>query len=87
MAEVARQMLTHIGMQSQHIERQVRDIKFKDARIERITFELARLKAWRFGAKTEAMNAEQRQLFEETLAEDQASLEVQLQALQGLPGD
>lgn len=80
-------MLTHIGMQSQHIERQVRDIKFKDARIERITFELARLKAWRFGAKTEAMNAEQRQLFEETLAEDQASLEVQLQALQGLPGD
>ncbi len=87
MAEVARQMLTHIGMQSQHIERQVRDIKFKDARIERITFELARLKAWRFGAKTEAMNAEQRQLFEETLAEDQASLEAQLQALQGLPGD
>ena len=75
LAEVASQMLAHIGTQSLHIERQVRDIKFKDARIERITFELARLKAWRFGAKTEAMNAEQRQLFEETLAEDQASLD------------
>jgi transposase len=58
-------------------------IKFKDAKIERITFELARLKAWRFAARTEAMNAQQRQMFEDTLAEDQASLEAQLQALQG----
>lgn len=60
-----------------------REIKFKEARIERLTFELARLKAWRYGARTEAMNAEQRRLFEETLAEDQASLEEQLRALQG----
>jgi len=87
LAEVARQMLAHIASQSLHIERQARDIKFKDTKLERITFELARLKAWRFGAKTEAMNAEQRQLFEETLAEDQASLEAQLAALQGLPSE
>jgi len=60
-----------------------RAIKFKDAKIERITFELARLKAWKFGARTEAMNAQQRQMFEDTLAEDQASLEAQLQMLQG----
>ena len=31
-----------------------------------------RLKAWRFGAKTERMNAEQREIFEETFAADQA---------------
>ena len=37
--------------------------------------------AWRFDAKTERMNAEQRQLFEETLAADQADLEAQLAAL------
>ena len=30
--------------------------------------QLARLKAWKFGAKTERMNAEQRDIFEETLA-------------------
>ena len=35
-------------------------IKFKDAKLEKITFELARLKRWKFGAKTEAMTAEQR---------------------------
>ena len=35
-----------------------------------------------FGAKSEAMNAEQRDIFEETLAADQVSLEAQLAALQ-----
>ena len=36
------------------------------------------LKAWKFGAKTEALDAEQRRLFEETLAEDEASPRAQL---------
>ena len=94
LAKVAAQVLAHIGaqssridQQSQHIAAQAQAIKFRDVKIERITFELARLKAWRFAAKTERMNAEQRQLFEETLAEDQASLEAQLQALQGAIGE
>jgi len=64
-----------------HIARRDREIKFKDAKIERITFELARLKSWKFGAKTEAMSAEQRLLFEATLAEDEADLDAQLKAL------
>lgn len=95
-AALAQRMLAHIGEQGrqlqQHtqriehqgalIERQAREIKHKDARLEKITFELARLKAWKFGAKTEAMSAEQRRLFEETLAEDEASLQAQLQQLQ-----
>ena len=82
LAEVAVQMLAHIGRQSQQIAERDRAIKFKDAKIERITFELARLKAWKFAARTEAMNVEQRQLFEETLAADEASLQAQLEALQ-----
>lgn len=84
MAQVAKQMLTRIAEQSKQIDEQAQAIKFKDVKIERITFELARLKAWRFGARTERMNAEQRQMFEEAMAEDQASLEAQLQALQAL---
>jgi transposase len=90
LAEVAAQMLQHIGQQSKQIAERDRAIKFKDAKLERITFELARLKAWKFAAKTEHMNAEQRQLFEETLAADEASLEAQLEALQaqaGVPTD
>lgn len=82
LAEAAEQMLRHISAQAEQIASQAKAIQFRDARIERITFELARLKAWKFAAKTERMNAEQRELFEETLAADQASLEAQLEALQ-----
>jgi len=89
LAAVAEKMLAHIAEQSKHIgeqskriDSQAQAIKWRDATIESITFQLARLKAWKFGAKTEAMNAEQRALFEETCAADQASLEAQLAALQ-----
>ena len=82
LARVAAQMLAHIGEQSKHIgeqgkriDSQAQAIKWRDAEIENITFQLAQLKAWKFGAKTEAMNAEQRALFDETCAADQASLE------------
>jgi transposase len=78
---MAAQMLHHIAEQSRHIgeqgkqiDFQAHTIKLRDIGIERITHELARLKAWRFGARTERMSAEQRELFEETLAADQASL-------------
>jgi len=90
LAAAAEQMLAHIGEQSRHIseqskriDSQAQAIKWRDAKIESITFQLARFKAWKFGAKTEAMNAEQRALFDKTCAADQASLEAQLAALQG----
>jgi transposase len=72
----------HIHAQTKRIDSQAAAIKWRDAKIESITFQLARLKAWRFGAKTERMNAEQREIFEETFAADQASLEEQLARLQ-----
>ena len=80
-AALAAHVLAHLGEQSRQIESQAQAIQFKDAKIQSIMFELRRLKAWRFDAKTERMNAEQRQLFEETLAADQADLQAQLAAL------
>ena len=90
---LAAQMLQHIQRQDQlllhkdvELQRKDRDIAWRDAKLEKVNFELARLKRWKFGAKSEAMTAEQRQLFEDTLAEDEASLQAQLAALQaGLP--
>jgi transposase len=89
-AELAAAMLAQLAAKTEQLDEAAKQIaerdkaiKFKDAKIERITFELARLKAWKFGARTEAMSAEQRRLFEETLIEDQADLEAQLRALQG----
>ena len=82
LAELATQMLAHIAEQGKCIASQAQAIKWRDAKIQSITFQLARLKAWKFGAKSERMNAAQREIFEEALAADQADLEVQLAALQ-----
>ncbi len=76
-----------LAAKDEHIAQRDREIRFKDARIERITFELARLKAWKFSARTEAMNAQQRQMFEDTAAEDEADLQAQLQALKAHQAD
>lgn len=72
----------HIGEQRKRLDSAAQAIKWRDAKIEKITFELARLKDWRFGAKSERMSAEQRELFAETLAADMADLEARLAALQ-----
>jgi chromosome segregation ATPase len=93
---LAAQMLDHIRhqaselqskghsleLQQKLLERKDRDIAWRDAKIEKITFELARLKRWKFGAKSEAMTADQRQMSQDTLLEDEADLEAQLAALQ-----
>ena len=88
-AALAAQMLGHIEQQARDlevkqklIERKDRDIAWRDAKIEKITFELTRLKRWKYGAKSEAMTADQRQMFQDTLLEDEADLEAQLAALQ-----
>lgn len=88
--QLATQMLAQLALQARQIEQQQElaqrreaELKFKDAKLEKVTFELARLKAWKFAARTERMSAAQRQMFEETAAEDEADLQAQLRALQG----
>jgi transposase len=90
MLERIREQDDALAQREQHIERQTRELQvkdsqlqFKEAKLRKITLELARLKRWKFGAKTEVMSAEQRRLFEETLTEDEASLRAQLEQLQG----
>lgn len=92
--ELAAKLLAQLSVQQaalvakdEDIAQRDREIRFKDAKIERITFELARLKAWKFSARTEAMNAHQRQMFEDTAAEDEADLQAQLQALKAHQAD
>ncbi|MDM0110429.1 IS66 family transposase [Variovorax sp. J22R24] len=71
-----------LAQQQSLLERKDRELALRQTKIEKINFELARLKRWKFGAKSEAMTAEQRQLFQDTVAEDEASLQAQLAALQ-----
>ena len=68
---------------AQELARRGRELTLAQARIDKLNFELARLRRWQFDAKTEAMTAAQRLLLAEVLAEDEASLRAKLAALQG----
>lgn len=86
-AAVFARMRQRIEQQAALLQRKDREIALRDAKLKKVNFELARLKRWKLGARTEAMSAEQRALFQDAIAEDEASLQAQLAALQaGLPG-
>lgn len=57
------------------ITRHEQELHYRQSKIDALLFELARLKRWRFGAQSEALTAQQRQLFEEGISEDIQTLE------------
>ena len=59
-----------------------REIAFKQATIDKITHEMAVLKRLKFAAKSEAFNAEQKSLLEETIDADLAALQAELDKVQ-----
>ncbi|OZB82252.1 MAG: IS66 family transposase [Halothiobacillus sp. 13-55-253] len=63
---------------NQDIHHLTKDLHAKDIKIKALTHELAYYRRIRFGAKTEAMSAEQLHLFEDDLAQDIAAIEAQL---------
>jgi len=71
---------------AQELARRDPEIAWAHVKIDKLNVELARLRRWKFEAKTEAMTAAQRLLFAETMLEDEASLKAKLAELQrGLP--
>ena len=76
-------MSTQLEALDKHAAAHIRRIKCKDARRERITFEPAVREPGSSTPRPNGMNAEQRQMFDETAAEDEASVEAQLRALHG----
>lgn len=71
--------LAMVDSQLQQIASQQREIQQRDQRIDLLHAEIARLKRIQFGAKTEAMSALQRGLFEEAVAEEIAAAEQALE--------
>ena len=85
-AELIAQLQQQAQAHAQELARRDREIAWRDVKIDKLNFEVARLKRWKFEAKTEAMTAAQRLLFAESMIEDEASLQAQLAELQrGLP--
>jgi hypothetical protein len=63
------------------IERQARESAFKQALIDKLTHEMAVLRRLKFAAQSEAFNAEQKSLLEETIDADIAALEREIEQL------
>lgn len=59
-----------------------RENHYKQTKIDALTAEIARLRRVQFAARSEAMNPEQRNLFDEAIAADIAAVETELEALQ-----
>ncbi len=59
-----------------------KEIHYKQTRIDALTAEIARLRRVQFAARSEAMNPEQRSLFDDAIAADIAAVESELEALQ-----
>ena len=62
--------------------RDAHEIAWRDAKIDKLTFELAQLKRLKFDRVSERMDAEQRALFDEAVDGDIAAIDEQLAALQ-----
>lgn len=66
----------------QTVCRLVAEIAFKQAALDKLTHEMAVLKRLKFAAKSEAFNAEQKSLIEETLDADLAALAEEIERLE-----
>jgi transposase len=66
----------------QRTGRDAQELIWRDAKIDKLTFEIAQLKRMQFGVKSEQLGADQRALFDEAVGGDIAAIEEQIAALQ-----
>jgi transposase len=62
----------------EQLDTRATEIRLRDAKIEKLTLELAHLRRLKFGVKSESLTASERDLFDETLAADVAACEARL---------
>ncbi|CAM5377288.1 IS66 family transposase [Rhodanobacter lindaniclasticus] len=80
---MVREQWATISRRDDAIAQRDHEIAFKDAKIDKLTHEIARLRRVQFAAKSERMDPAQRELFDEAMAADIAALEAELEALRG----
>ena len=74
MRQALRALQAEVARKDEIIQRHEREVAFKQATIDKLTHEMAVLKRLKFAARSEAFNAEQKSLIEETIDTDLAAL-------------
>jgi len=72
--ELAAELIAKVAQQSQIIAQRDSDIQYHQAKIDKLTHELATLKRWKFGRSSELLNAAQISLLDETIDADIAAI-------------
>ena len=79
--QAMRALMAEVARKDEIIEQQRREAVLKQAAIDKLTHEMAVLKRLKFAAQSEAFNAEQRSLIEETIDSDLAALAKEIEKL------
>ncbi|MDQ2990240.1 MAG: IS66 family transposase [Pseudomonadota bacterium] len=74
-----------IASKDQELRRKDGELKYRQAKIDQLTHEMAVLKRWRFGRSREQLDLAQLSLLDETIDADIAAIEQELQALAPTP--
>ena len=82
---LAAELIAKVSEQSKTIAAKDSDILYRQAKIDKLTHELATLKRWKFGRSSEQLNGTQISLIEETVEADIAAIEQELKELTPAP--
>ena len=69
----------------EQVQRSKHEIDWRDAKIEKLAYEIAQLRRMKFSASSEQLNAQQKALFDESVDADIAALEAELETLKTPP--
>jgi transposase len=81
--ELARGLMAQLVSKESELVRKDQELLFKQTKIDQLTHEMAVLKRLKFAARSEQLNAEQRNLLDETIDADLAAIEQELSNLLG----
>jgi transposase len=82
---LAGELIAQVAQREQAIAGKDRELKYRQAKIDQLTHEMAVLKRWKFGKSGERLDPAQLSLLDETLDADIAAIELELQALAPTP--
>jgi transposase len=82
---LAGELIAQVAQREQTIAGKERELKYRQAKIDQLTHEMAVLKRWRFGKSGERLDPAQLSLLDETLDADIAAIELELEQLAPTP--
>ena len=82
---LAAELIAQVAQREQAIAAKDGELKYRQAKIDQLTHEMAVLKRWKFGRSGERLDPAQLSLLDETIDADIAAIEVELEQLAPMP--